>query len=84
MFSERKANRAKNNDGGGGTDGKYGKMKTELKQLKSDLGQRNRKIAALKKVNFKNDDDNGEDSDEVSDDAGNAFGGKKSKKNKKD
>ena len=83
VFNERKAKRAKKNNGGGGTDGKDGKMKTELKQLKSALGKRNRKIAALKKVNFKNDDDNGEDSDEVSDDAGNAFGGKKSKKKKK-
>ena len=55
-------------------------MKTELKQLKSALGKRNRKIAALEKVNFKNDDDKGEDSDEVGDNAGNAFGGKKSKK----
>ena len=57
-------------------------MKTELKQLKSDLGKRNRKIAALKKVNFKDDDGNSDDN--VTDDAGNSFGGKKSKKSKKE
>ena len=84
VFAERKAKRAKNGNGGGGTDGKDGKMKTKLKQLESALGKRNRKIAALKKVNFKDGDDNDDDADEIEDDAGNAFGGKKSKKNKKD
>ena len=79
VFSERKANRAKNNDGGGGTDGKYGKMKTELKQLKSALGNHNIKIATLKTVNLRDGDDKDEDTDEVGDDAGNAF-----KKNKTD
>ena len=84
VFAERKAKRAKNGNGGGGTDGKDGKMKTKLKQLESALGKRNRKIAALKKVNFKDGDDKDDDADEIEDDAGNAFGGKKSKKNKKD
>ena len=56
-------------------------MKAEIKQLKSALGKRNRKIAALKKVNGDGKD---EDADEVEDDAGNAFGGKKSKKQKKE
>ena len=52
--------------------------------MESALGKRNRKIAALKKVNFKDGDGNDDDADEIEDDAGNAFGGKKSKKNKKD
>ena len=85
VFEERKARRAKKRSGEGGADGKDNKkMKTELKQLKSALGKRNRKIAALKKVNFQNEgDNNGDESDEIGDDAGNSFGGKKSKKNKK-
>ena len=84
VFNERKARRAKKNNGGGGKDGKGDKIKTELKELKSALGKRNRKILALNKVNFKNDYDNGEDSVEVGDNSSNAFGGKKSKKKKKD
>ena len=81
VFAESKARKAKKNNGGGGMQGKEGKMKTELKQLKSALGKCNRKIAALKKVNGDGKD---EDADEVDNDAGNAFGGKKSKKQKKE
>ena len=80
VFEERKAKRAKKKSSGSGADANSSKMKTELKQLKSALGKRNRKIAALKKVNFKDDDKDEDDSD----DAGNSFGGKKSKKNKKE
>ena len=60
------------------------KMKTELKQFKSAFGKCSSNIAALKKGNPKVGDDSSGDDLDIHDDAGNSFGGKKSKKAKKD
>ena len=59
-------------------------IKTELESLKKKLGKNKRTIAALRyKVTASKDGDGRENDDgEISDDAGDSFGGKRNKKSK--
>ena len=93
VFDERRRKRGERRtyrDGDDGGDGNGAKAredryKTELTQLKSALQKRNRKIAALKSGNDVSDGSDTEEknSDDVGDDAGNAFGGKREKQRAK-
>ena len=68
----------------GSKTGGQGGIKTELENLKKKLGKNKRTIAALKnKVAAADDGDDDEDG-EVSEDAGDNFGGNRNKKSKKD
>ena len=85
MRTERRSgggNPKKGKNKGGDTDGgKAVKWKSELTQLKSVLKKRNRKIASLKKGGA--DDASTDSNPDGNEDTGNAFGGKRSKKNGK-
>ena len=70
--------------GGKGTSQSDVATANTVKQLREQNKKFKRKIKALKRVTFKDDEDNGKDADSADEiDAGDQFGGKASKKNAK-